>query len=847
MKNFSHSLYGVFCFLSVFALPKMAFCQVSGDGSLNTNVSSSDNLNFNINDGSRAGNNLFHSFEEFSVPNGGSAVFNNSSDVVNIINRVTGGNVSDINGLIEAQGNANLFLINPQGIVFGEDARLNIGGSFFGSTADSINFTDGSVFSALNPQEQPLLTISTPLGLQYGENPGSITVEGTGSNLLFDPIALVDERNVGLQVPPGKTLALVGGNVIVEGGNLTAGGGRIEVGSVGSNSNVSLTPGNDIWELGYEGVENFQNIEFSQVASADVSSANPGSINLVGNSIIFSEGSSLLGLISGINTIPGTGDINIQAKDTVQFSGLGDTGLPALVLAQVNPDGETNAANISIKTSRLLLDDGTQMVSSTAGNGNAGTVNIDASESIEFNGVNIFGGGSSIATQVEPGGTGNAGELTVKTKRLIINDGAQISSTTRGNGNGGNLFIDASESVELAGLAEDGFSSRIFSQVNRGGVGDSGTLTIETARLILQDGAQIGSGTFGEGNGNDLKITASEIVELSGVDIDGIGSAISTQTSLNAIGNAGNLTIETGSLSLNNEAFITSSTNNIGNSGDLKIQASDSVTLDNGSFIAARASEGGRAGNLDIVTDKLTVDNLAELRVSGKGQFPASSLTVNANSILLDNQGSINAVAATGTEGNISLTSQDVVLRGNSRITTNVDNGTGGNINIDTDVLALLENSEIVAQAVEGRGGNINITTQGLFQSPGTRIDASSQLGIDGVVEINTPDIDPSQQITELPEGIIDTDNLVATSCLVPSSRNRGRFVVTGSGGLANTPDGVSSSNFATFSVPKNNQQQASKPQKVTPLVIESQGIFTLEDGSVVLGRRCGEGVASSE
>ncbi|MEM1394468.1 MAG: hypothetical protein AAGG00_14475, partial [Cyanobacteria bacterium P01_H01_bin.150] len=91
----------------------------------------------------------------------------------------------------------------------------------------------------------------------------------------------------------------------------------------------------------------------------------------------------------------------------------------------------------------------------------------------------------------------------------------------------------------------------------------------------------------------------------------------------------------------------------------------------------------------------------------------------------------------------------------------------------------------------------------------------------------------------ELPEGIIDTENLVATSCLIPSSRNRGRFVVTGRGGLASTPSGVSSSNFATYSVPKNNQQQASNPQKVTPLVIESEGIFTLEDGSLVLGRRC--------
>lgn len=849
MKNFSLPLYSVFCFLSILSFTKLAFCQVSGDGSLNTNVITNDQLNFNINDGNRAGNNLFHSFQEFSVPDGGSAVFNNPADVVNIINRVTGGNVSDINGLIQTQGNANFFLINPQGIVFGQDAKLDIGGSFFGSTADSINFADGSVFSAIDNQQEPLLTISTPLGLQYGQNPGSITVLGTGSNLLFDPIALVDERNVGLQVPSGKTLALVGGNVIVEGGNLTAGGGRIEVGSVGNNSNVSLTPEENIWELGYQGVENFQNIEFSQVASADVSSANPGSIKLVGNSIIFSEGSSLFGLISGTNTIPGTGNIDIQAQDTVQFSGsgdsFGDTGLPALVLAQVNPDGETNAANISIKTSRLLLDDGTQILSTTAGNGNAGSVNIDASQSIELNGTSIFGAGSSIATQVEQGGVGNAGELTVKTGRLIINDGGQITSTTRGNGNGGNLFIDASESVELSGLAEDGFSSRIFSQVNRGGVGDSGTLTIETARLILRDGAEIGSGTFGQGDGNDLKITASESVELIGVGIDGegFGSVIASEVSDGAIGNAGNLTIDTKRLIASDGAVISSATVGTGNSGDLTIRASESVTVENETFISARTRGAGSAGNLNVFTNDLRVLDRSAFGVSsgrGGSEFPAGSLFIDANSIFLDNQASLNAETASGSEGNISLKSQNIIFRRNSKITTNATGtATGSNINIDTDVLAILENSEIVAQAVEGRGGNINITTQGLFQSPGTLIDASAELGIDGVITIDTPDIDPSQQITELPEGIIDTDNLVATSCLVPSSRNRGRFVVTGSGGLANTPDGVSSSNFATFSVPKNNQQQASNSQKVSPKIIESQGIFTLEDGSLVLGRRC--------
>ncbi|MEL7244650.1 MAG: filamentous hemagglutinin N-terminal domain-containing protein [Cyanobacteria bacterium J06573_2] len=823
----------------------MAFCQVSGDGSLNTNVTTNDQLNFNINDGNRVGNNLFHSFKEFSVPNDGSAVFNNSSDVVNIINRVTGGNVSNINGLIEATGNANLFLINPQGIVFGQDAKLDIGGSFFGSTADSMNFTDGTVFSALDTQQEPLLTISTPLGLQYGENPGSIVVQGTGSNFIPDPIALRDERNPGLQVPSGKTLALIGSNIILPGGNLTAEGGRIEVGSVGSNSNVGLISGDNIWRLDYQEVENFGDIEFSQVASADVSSNNPGSIQLVGNSVVFQDGSSLLGLISGTNTIPGTGDINIQAKDTVQFSGIGDIGLPSFILAQVNPDGETNAANININTNQLQLDDGAFILSTTAGNGNTGIVNINVSESVELSGGNIFGAGASIATQVEQEGVGNAGELTVETGRLILNDGGQISSTTRGNGNGGNLLLRASESVELSGIAEDGLSSRIFSQVNRGGVGDSGTLTIDTAKLIVRDGAEIGSGTFGEGNGNDLKITASESVELSGVGIEGegFGSVIASEVSDGAIGNAGNLTIDTKRLIAQDGAVISSATVGTGNSGDLTIRASESMTVENESFISARTRGAGSAGNLNVTTDNLRVLDESQFSVSsGRGgdEFPAGSLFIDANSIFLDNQASLNAETATGSEGNISLNSQDVILRRNSKITTNATgNATGGNININTDILALAENSEIVAQAEEGRGGNINITTQGLFQFPGTRIDASSQLGIDGIVEIDATDTDPSRQVTELPEGIIDTENLLATSCLVPSDRDRGKFIVTGRGGLANTPSGVSSSNFATFSVPKNNQQQASNPQKVSSLVIESEGIYTLEDGSVVLGRKC--------
>ena len=153
-KSISSTFYlTLFLAAHSFLIPLAATAQVTADGTTSTIVNQNGN-DFTIEQGDRIGSNLFHSFEEFSVPNESSAIFNNAGDIANIFSRVTGRNISNIDGLLGANGTANLYLINPNGIIFGENAQLSLGGSFFASTADSLLFEDNSEFSASNPHRR---------------------------------------------------------------------------------------------------------------------------------------------------------------------------------------------------------------------------------------------------------------------------------------------------------------------------------------------------------------------------------------------------------------------------------------------------------------------------------------------------------------------------------------------------------------------------------------------------------------------------------------------------------------------------------------------------------------------
>lgn len=785
-----------------------ASAQIVRDNTLPVNsvVNSAGNLT-EITGGTTAGRNLFHSFDQFSVPTGGTAFFNNALGIENIISRVTGRSVSNIDGLIRANGTANLFLLNPNGIIFGPNAALNLGGSFLGSTADRIQFADGSEFSAVNPQASSLLTVSVPVGLQYGANPGGITVRGTGSNLAVnlrtDLSVNRDNRPAGLQVNPGQTLALVGGTVTLEGGNLTAAAGQIELGSVGEAGIVTLTAANPGWRLGYEGISRFQDVRLSQAASLEASGYNGGSIQVQGRNVILSEASAILADTLGAGS---GGTLTIRATDTVQISGFSAPDGPPFtsrISTDVAPGATGQGGNLAIAAGRLWITDGAQISSGTFDAGNAGLLKVEVQD-LEIAGGSPFGLVSGLFAPVGFAATGKGGSLTIATDRLRITDGGQVFTSTFGAGDAGNLTVQANQ-IEITGTSADGFSSGLLANVESEATGNGGNLLIETDRLRIRDGAQIGASTLGAGNAGSLTVRAKD-VEVTGATANSPSALVAASV---AAGSSGNLLIDTDRLRVTKGGQIATSTAGAGNAGSLTVNASESVELSgttefgrSGLFSSAIAGTGD-GGNISVATDRLMVRDGATISVSNfssrnpnipAGQGTAGNLNVQANSIFLDQQGILTAEAAIGDRGNINLLSDQILLRRGSAITTNAQGtATGGNITIETDTLAAFENSDITANAQQSFGGRVTITTQGIFGiefreqiTPASDITASSELGAEfnGVVELNTPDADPSRGLVELPNVLPPNTQVVAACRKTEGSQ----FIVTGRGGLPEAP-----------------------------------------------------------
>jgi filamentous hemagglutinin family protein len=734
----------------------------------------------------RAGTNLFHSFEQFSVLTGQTADFDTTltPNVQSIFSRVTGGTISNIDGTLRANGTGvKLFFINPNGIIFGPNAQLNIGGSiggsFIASTANSIKFADGTEFSATNPQAPPLLTINVPIGLQFSSNPGSIINQSTAlrqPNLPTLPPTLPISNNVGLAVQPGQTLALIGGDVLLNGGNLTANTGQILLGSVKSAGIVRFTPTPFGLSLNYDNIQNFGNIALSGDSLINTSGLGGGKVDIRGENVSLNGGriyALTLGNIDGkgidikaqtfraeggaqiFTQTLGTGTggaVNINATDSVELSGIGVDSFRRFVLqfvrgGSINPfdlqillssntAGSGAAGAITIDTGRLLIENGSVIVNGTSGSGNGGDMTIRARV---FDLV-----GSAITNGSIQGSTGMGGKITFEGERLIVRDGAALISQTRSNTASGNINIQASESVEILRSPDGSIQPTFIGTTTIGQNGKAGDIDIATKRLIISDGAGISTGTgaivanslFGTngGLGGNITISATESIEIagiSGVYATGLqnGSFINAETASSSPG--GDIHISTPVLTLAKGGSISTSSLGRGDAGTITIDANRIELLGNNSsqfnsqilasvgvtpnFTNPNAT--ANAGSLKLNTNQLILRNGSTVGVRSFGRGSAGSIKVVADAIALDNQSSIDGRTASGGGADINLQASQILLRRGSRISTDASNSNGGNIKINTDTLVAVpkENSDITANAQQGSGGRVRITAQGIF------------------------------------------------------------------------------------------------------------------------------------
>ncbi|MDX2097034.1 MAG: S-layer family protein, partial [Leptolyngbyaceae cyanobacterium bins.59] len=546
---------------------------------------------------------------------------------------------------------------------------------------------------------------------------------------------------------------------------------------------------------------------------SEVTSGGAGGGLTVNTGQLVVEGGAIVSTAVTSRTAQGAGgNLTVNAAESVVVRGQSPAGrlLSSLTTAT---SGLGGAGNLTINTGRFTLEEGatvTTIVNST-GIGNGGNLTIKATDRVIIQGLSPTSG---IATTLSAGtfGPGNAGDLTIHTRQLVVQDGAQISTSTRqGAGRGGNLTVNASESVILD-RSTSTIRSGLFSQANSFATRDAGTITVNTHDLFMAGGAWISTANQGSGQGGNIFIHADH-VQLTGTFLLPDGTAgqptlITTDTI--ATGNAGNLMLSARMLEISGGAQVSASALGLGDGGELRVVAgtitlrgtSVDGTLPSGLFAASGIAgvpfeASGSGGNLIVVADRIRVENRAQIAVSGLQTGQAGNLSLTARTISLDSQGSITAATNSGEGGNIELNvSQILALRRNSGISATAGGtGNGGNITISNPfVLGVAsEDTDIIANAFEGRGGKIQIATPGIFGlqnrprlSPGSDITASSEFGVSGIVQIQFLELDPTRVLTELPVNLVDSAKQIAQSCADQQQSNR--FIVTGRGGLSPDP-----------------------------------------------------------
>ncbi|MGB3493783.1 MAG: filamentous hemagglutinin N-terminal domain-containing protein [Elainellaceae cyanobacterium] len=622
-----------------------------------------------------------------------------------------------------------------------------------------------------------------------------------------------------------------------------------------------------------------------------------GNVDIRADRVILRQG----GVISSASFGQGdAGNLTIQARDILLNGGT----LAAQILETATGDGGT----IQIQSDRLTLQNGGQISTSTLGEGNAGDLTIRAS-SIRLLGFpgDIAGG---IFTTVERGATGNAGDQTIQTDRLIIRDGGAILTSTQGNGRAGNLTIRASD-IQISGVGDlsrnpdDQGLSGLFAVVDSFGTDRGGNIRVRTDRLTIRDGAAISTATAGQGRAGNIQIEAQESIVLEGTDQSSeASSGVFARNRTTAGGRAGNINLTTRDFIIRDGASVNAETSNAfrggdivihadtfeatsgaqvttgtfgqGNAGDIQLRVSDSISLSNSS-ISSEVGEGatGSGGDITLRSGELTLsDNslisaqslrtpgtpapdLLQASATDTSRGNAGNILIVIDNILILDNSDITTQAEAFAGGAINIQAEDIRLFGDADITTFVNSGAagGGNISLTADSIIAFDDSDILAFSADGRGGNVTLDTPAFFGENfnpvslnadpagldnNDRVDINASGAVAGTVLL--PDVTFIQNsLNDLPESLINTEDLIANSCVIRNADGSSSFVITGSEGLPNRPGDIVSSEYPTGevqAVPHESSEQDGSWQIGDP-IIEPQGVYQLPTGELVMSHEC--------
>ncbi|MDR4468457.1 MAG: filamentous hemagglutinin N-terminal domain-containing protein, partial [Nitrospira sp.] len=626
---------------------------------------------------------------------------------------------------------------NRAGTVRIRGGQLTIDGATI--SADTIN-ANGSPIAidihitgamALANELSPTLTArTTGTGTAGAINITSGNLEATTSPLPGSLVALVDTHTSG---------AGTAGNVSITTGNLHATNEAffIDTGTAGTGHGGDINIQGTRIKIEGPNVST-GNFRFGQLLDQDVRGS-------AGNLTIKTAEGLQIGPAATISTeawFALGGNITLEGRD-VTITGN----------SFVSVDGDFGGATLTVNANKLRLDFASVLNSNTV---------------------------------VDPGG-----EIAINAKVVELTEGSQIRTSTLGNGTAGDIKITASEHLTLDGRNGDdpGFPSAIVSnfygdpEFSPNGIGDSGSIKVTSPHLQILGGALINTSTNTSGNAgnitiysNSLNISGQSPFEVSNASI-GIGSTrgsgiytrtVGSDLCVGTCGQAGNITILTDSVNVDNGGTINSGTTNDGFGGNIALTAKQSVMIQDGSTISANSTGAGDAG----------------------------SIFINAGQRFEMQNGSVTTQATQASGGNIDIRAIDRVrLVNDSKISTSVEGaaGDGGNIFIDPNVV-ILEGSQVTAKAVGGAGGNITFVTPLFLMDSVSFINASSERGPSGTVLIQSPTSNLSGTVGQLASKTNPPQVLLQNRCVALAGGEQSTFILAGRDALPSEPGGWLSS-----------------------------------------------------